>query len=88
MVRYGFLVLTLLIGFAGLFASYCRAQRRNSEEQSRSVWDYVLLWPLLFSKTSTVWESSQNDKPLPAARKIVGWLGVLVLIVVAVIFSW
>jgi hypothetical protein len=87
MARHGFLVLTVLIGLGGLFAAYYRAQKYiRSEDQSPSAWDYVLLWPLLLNKTSA--DSASRQRTLLTTREIVGWLVVLLLIVVAVIFGW
>jgi hypothetical protein len=87
MARYGFFVLTIVIGLSGLFAAYYRAQKYvRSEDQSPSVWDYVLLWPLLFNKTSA--DTASRQRRLLTTREIVGWLIVLVLIVVAILFGW
>lgn len=87
MARYGFFVLTILIGLSGLFAAYYRAQKYvRSEDQSPSVWDYLLLWPLLFTKTSADAVSSQRR--LLTTREIAGWLVVLVLIVTTILFGW
>jgi hypothetical protein len=87
MARYGFFVLTILIGLSGLFAAYYRAQKYvRSEDESPSVWDYVLLWPLLFSKTSA--DTASRQRRLLTTREIVGWLVVMGLIVVAVVFGW
>jgi hypothetical protein len=77
MARYGFLVLALVIGLGGLFASYCRTQSRiSSKDQSRSMWDYLLLWPLLFNRGSAVTADPKRDRVL-TTRAILGWLVVL-----------
>jgi hypothetical protein len=87
MARYGFFVLAILIGLSGLVAAYFRAQRYvRSEDQGPSVWDYVLLWPLLFNKTSA--DLASRQRRLLTTREIVGWLIVLVLIVVAMALGW
>jgi hypothetical protein len=86
MARYGFFVLTILIGLSGLFASYYRAKKyARSEDQSPSVWDYVLLWPVLFNKTSA--DTGIRQRRLLTIREIVGWLIVLALIFVAILFG-
>ena len=87
MARYGFLVLTILIGLSGLFAAYYRAHKyMRSEGQSPPVWDYVLLWPLLFNKTSA--NAASCHRRLLTTREIAGWLVVLILIVTAILFGW
>jgi hypothetical protein len=87
MARYGFIALAILIGLSGLFAAYYRAQRYSrSEDQSPSVWDYLLLWPLFFSKTSP--DLASRQRRLLSTREIVGWLVVVVLIVGTVLFGW
>jgi hypothetical protein len=80
MARFGFLVLALLIGLGGLFAAYYRAQKYvRSENQRHSVWDYVLLWPLLFS--------NGRRRRLLTTREIVGWCIVFAFMVTVVVFS-
>jgi hypothetical protein len=87
MARHGFLVLTILIGLSGLFAGYYRAQKYvRSEDQGPSVWDYVLLWPLLFNKRSS--DPSSRQRRLLTTREIVGWFVVLSLIVGAILLGW
>jgi hypothetical protein len=87
MARHGFFVFTILIGLSGLFAAYYRAQKHErSDDQSPSVWDYVLLWPLLINKRSSATPSRQRR--LLTTRETMGWLVVLLLIVVAILFGW
>jgi hypothetical protein len=87
MARYGFLVLTVMIGLGGLFAAYYRAKKyARSENQSPSVWDYVLLWPVLLNSTSA--DTGIRQRRLLTIREIVGWLIVLALIFVAIFFGW
>lgn len=72
---------------AGLFAAYYRAQKYiRSVDQSPLTWDYALLWPLLLNKTSAT--TARGQRRLLTTREIVGWLVVLILIVVAVVFGW
>ena len=87
MARYRFIVLAILIGLSGLFVAYYRAQKYvRSENQSPSVWDCVLLWPLLSNKTSA--HTASRQRRLLSTREIVGWLVVVVLIVGTVLFGW
>jgi hypothetical protein len=87
MARHGFFLLIILIGLSGLFAAYYRAQNHErSEEQSPSVWDYVLLWPLLINKRSSATPSRRVR--LLTTRETMGWLVVLLSIVVAILFGW
>jgi hypothetical protein len=88
MARHDFVILVILIGLSSLFAAYYRAQRYpRSEDKSHSVWDYVLLWPLLFNKTSANPATPRRNRFL-TTREIVGWVVVVLLMVVAIIFGW
>jgi uncharacterized protein YneF (UPF0154 family) len=88
MAGHGFVILVILIGLSGLFAAYYRAQRyMRSEDKNHPVWDYVLLWPLLFNKTSVNPPTPRRNRLL-TTREIVGWVVVVLLIVVAIIFGW
>jgi hypothetical protein len=87
MARSSFFVITILVGLGGLFAAYYRAEKYvRSEDQSPSVWDYVLLWPFLFNKKSA--DLASRQRRLLTTREIAGWLIVLLLIVVATVFGW
>jgi hypothetical protein len=73
-------LLILLLGVAVLFGSYFVA-RQNRRSGRRSIWSYVLLWPLLF-------EGSERDGgSLFSKREIIGWGLLLALIVIAVYFD-
>jgi hypothetical protein len=87
MARYGFLSLAVLIGLGGLFTAYFRAQKHiRSENQNHSVLDYLLVWPLLFSKTPTDVTNGRRRRLL-TTRENVGWCIVFVLMVAVVVFS-
>ena len=47
MFRYGYLLLALTVGAAGLFALW-RMWRRSGGEGSTTLMDYLLVWPLVF----------------------------------------
>jgi hypothetical protein len=84
MPRYGFVLLAVLLGIAGLIASYCRAQSSMTEHKTEhSKWDYLLGWPLLLRRGST----TQGSKIL-SARELIGWGVVIILIVAAAVFRW
>jgi hypothetical protein len=84
MPRYAFVLLAALLGIAGLVASYCRAQSSMTENKSKySIWDYLLVWPLILKRDST----TRGSKFL-SAREFIGWGIVITLIVAAVVFRW
>jgi hypothetical protein len=86
-MRYGFLLLALLAGIGGLAAAYRYAQRRaQSRVRSRSLWDYVLLWPLLLDRKNQM--NGGGRQQLLTARVVIGWLFIIILALAATIFNW
>jgi hypothetical protein len=86
--HFGFLVLILLLGCGGLLVALARLRTRDrSLSTKRSFLDYLLGWPLLFGKPS----SDDRSRPVSSrftTRELIGWLSVLILIVLAVVFKW
>ncbi len=81
--RFGPFLLVLLFGAGSLVLAYRQSKKRVSAPgQSRSFLDYLLLWPLLFEKSSSV----DRSRRLLTNREIVGWIIVLLLIVIGVTF--
>jgi hypothetical protein len=81
--RAGPFILVLLLGAAVLALAYRQSKRRVSKDGlSRSWLDYLLLWPLLFEKSSSVDRSGR----LLTNREIVGWLIVVLLMIVGWVF--
>jgi predicted MFS family arabinose efflux permease len=70
----------LLLGVAGLVGSYF-VVRHNHRKGRRSIWSYVLLWPLLLER------SGRGSGSLLSKREIIGWCLLLGLIAVAVFFD-
>lgn len=86
-MRYGFLVLALLAGIGGLAAAYRYAQSRaQSGVHDRSLWDYVLLWPLLLDRKNQM--NGDGRQQVLTPRVIIGWLFVIILALAATIFNW
>ena len=75
-------ILVLVLGAGVLALAYRQSKRRVSKDGlSRSWLDYLLLWPLLFEKSSSV----DRSRRLLTNREIIGWLIVVVLMVVAMV---
>ena len=86
--HFGFVVLALLLGIAGLVAAYSRSRMQvRGTSQRRSIWDYLLIWPLLFGSASIEDKAKRGGRPL-TNRELLGWIAVAVLIVLAIIFHW
>ena len=86
--RYGFVVLALLVGTGGLVAAFGRSKMRvRGDAHRRSIWNYILVWPLLFGSASSK-NKKQRDGRLLTNRELVGWLVVAVLLVLAMTFHW
>ena len=81
--RAGALILVLVLGAGVLALAYRQSKRRvSTDAQSRSWLDYLLLWPLLFKKSSSV----DRSRRLLTNREIMGWLIVVLLMIIAVVF--
>ncbi|HTD12791.1 MAG TPA: hypothetical protein VK676_12060 [Steroidobacteraceae bacterium] len=81
--RAGPFFLVLVLGAAVLALAYRQSKRRASTDgQSRSWLDYLLLWPLLFEKSSSV----DRSRRLLTNREIAGWLFVVLFMIAAWVF--
>ena len=79
--RAGALILVLVLGAGVLALAYRQSKGRvSTDAQSRSWLDYLLLWPLLFEKSSSV----DRSRSLLTNREIMGWLVVVLLVIIAV----
>jgi len=86
--HFGFMVLILLLGCGGLLVALARLRTRDrSLTAKRSFLDYLLVWPLLFGKSSSD-DRSRHISSRLTSRELIGWLSVLVLIVLAILFKW
>lgn len=86
--RFGFMALALLVGCSGLIATFGRLRSRDgSPDAKRSLLDYLLVWPLLLGKPSRG-SDVRRDARFFTGRELGGWLILLVLIVLAIAFSW
>jgi hypothetical protein len=75
-----FPVLVVVIAIVAAIGSYL-VIRRTKRTGRRSLWSYVLLWPLLFER------GEQEGGRLFTKRELIGWGLLLLLIVVAVSFN-
>jgi hypothetical protein len=79
----GAVILVLVLGAGVLALAYRQSKRRvSTDAQSRSWLDYLLLWPLLFDKSSSV----DRSRRLLTNREIMGWFIVVLLMIIAVVF--
>jgi hypothetical protein len=80
MTDFLFPVLVLVLVATAIVGSYFAIQHTKKTGR-RSLWSYVLLWPLLF-------EGRQHgDSRLFSKRELIGWGLLLLLIAVAVAFN-
>ena len=81
--RFGPFFLVLLVGACGLALAYRHSKKRVSMvARQRSFLDYLLLWPLLFENSP----SGDRSGRLRTNRELIGWLIVLILLVVGLVF--
>lgn len=80
MSGFVFAALVLALAALGLIGGYF-VVRKSKRTGRRSVWSYVLLWPLLFER------ERPEGGGLFTKRELVGWGLLLLLIVVAVAFG-
>jgi hypothetical protein len=81
--RYGPFLLVVIGGACALALAYRQSKKRvPTRGASRSFLDYLLLWPLLFESSSSV----DRSRRLLTTRELIGWLIVLVLIVLGLVF--
>jgi uncharacterized membrane protein len=81
--RYGLFLIVVIGGACGLALAYRQSKKRVSTRGApRSFLDYLLLWPLLFESSSSV----DRSRRLLTTRELIGWLIVLVLVVVGLVF--
>jgi hypothetical protein len=50
MLNHAPLVLVVLLGAGGLIVGLRRSKKRLQSAKSRSVWDYLFLWPLILDQ--------------------------------------
>jgi hypothetical protein len=80
--RIGLFLFVLPFGAGALVLAYRQSKKRASTDgPSRSWLDYLLLWPLLFEKSSV-----DRSRRLLTNRELLGWLIVALLIVVGLVF--
>lgn len=81
MSNFIFPALVLALAVVAVVSSYF-VIRQNQRRGRRSVWSYVLLWPLLFERA----ERNEGGRLL-SKRELIGWGLLLLVIGVAVFFN-
>lgn len=85
--RYGVFTLVLLIGISSVAAALLLSKKRmHSPSTGRSVWEYMLVWPLFYGNSPE--DNNKRAGRLFTDREVVGWVILAVLIVLAVGFNW
>jgi uncharacterized membrane protein len=81
--RHALFLLVVIGGACGLALAYRQSKKRvSTRDAPRSFLDYLLLWPLLFKSSSSV----DRSRRLLTTRELIGWLMVVALIVVGLVF--
>jgi hypothetical protein len=81
--QHGAFLLVVLACACGLALAYRESKMRMSVRGTPGrLWDYVLLWPLLFESSASVVRSRR----LLTARELIGWLIVLALMAIGFVF--
>ena len=79
--------LVLVVGAVGLVVALARSSKRaRSPDKSRSILDYVLVWPLLLERNAAHLDDDQKRRS--RKRIAVGWIFLAVLIALAMYFHW
>jgi hypothetical protein len=86
--RYGFFVLTLLVGLFGLTLIYATLRKRKgTPNRRRTVLDYLLLWPIVFGSSTGEDVNKTSSDPL-TKRALIGILIIIALLICAFAFNW
>jgi hypothetical protein len=81
---YGVLAILLLLAVAGAVSLLAIRKRPLPRDAPRPWWHFVLLWPIVLER---------NNPKRPAGlgqlskREVVGWVVVLALIILAIVFE-
>jgi hypothetical protein len=86
--RYGYLVLVMMVGLISLLFAFRRSRTRvTTKAMNRSVWDYVLLWPLIFDDAKRRARVASGGAFLTTGE-LVGLIALITLIAASIIFGW
>jgi hypothetical protein len=85
---HGFFALVILVGICGLAAAFWRSKKvSRTPGMKRAPIDYLLLWPLLFGNDPA--RGAANDKKAVISKRVIfGWLIVLLLVALTMVFDW
>jgi hypothetical protein len=79
--------LVLFLGAVGLAVALARSSMRaRSSDKSRSILDYLLVWPLLLERNAAHLDDDQRRRS--RKRMAVGWIFLAALIALAMYFHW
>ena len=81
--HFGVFFLVLLVGLVALAIAILRSKRRvQSATPTRSLWDYVFLWPLIFDQPARRERVSQGGRFLTTGETF-GAIAFLVILIFA-----
>jgi hypothetical protein len=79
--------LVLIVGTVGLVVALARSSKRaRNPDKSRSILDYLLVWPLLLEQNTARLDDDQRRRS--RKRITVGWIFLVILIALAMYFHW
>ena len=78
--KYGFLILALVLICLAVLAVYL-VRRSEARSGRRSVWSYLLIWPILFDD----WDKAATQRPALKRRVLIGWLIVIFLVLIGIL---
>jgi hypothetical protein len=84
MERSVFFVVVLVFAGAGVTALLIYAKKLKPRRGPRPIWHYLLLWPLILERDR---QDSASSGRMLSTRETVGWIMVVLLLVVAIVFG-
>jgi hypothetical protein len=87
MWRFAGFPLVLIVGAVGLVVALARSSTRaGNPDKSRSIVDYLLVWPLLLERNAAHQDNDQRRRS--RKRMAMGWIFSAILIALAMYFHW
>jgi hypothetical protein len=79
-----FFVVALVLGGVGVTVLLLYAKQLKPRTGPRPIWHYLLLWPLILERD----KRNQNSwGRMLSTRETIGWIAVVLLIVIALVFK-
>ena len=85
--KYSLFFIVLVFGSVGLIWAFVRsAKRARNPTRTRSILDYLLIWPLILERNSAGLDAEQKRRS--RSRATILWIALAVLIALAMYFRW